>query len=70
MAIDKLKGIQLGVARGLDIGKYLSIFGDMPTSWQLVISSALIATVLIGSLLMIRSIIRLYYALKGGVQWW
>jgi hypothetical protein len=70
MAIEKLRGIQMVMAQGINVGKYLSIFGDMPTSWQLVISSILISCVLLGTLLMVRSIIRLYYAVKDGVQWW
>jgi hypothetical protein len=70
LAIEKLQGVQLISAQGLNIGKYLSIFGDMPGAWQLVVSSLLISTVLLGSLLIFRSVMRLYYSLKEGVQWW
>jgi hypothetical protein len=70
LAIEKLQGVQLISAQGLNIGKYLSIFGDMPGAWQLVVSSLLISTVLLGSLLIFRSVMRLYYSLKEGVKWW
>ncbi|WP_117161271.1 hypothetical protein [Paraliobacillus sp. X-1268] len=70
MAIDRLQGIQMVTAQGLDLSKYLYVFGDMPTAWQLVITSLLISTVLLGSLLIYRSIMRIYYAAKEGVKWW
>lgn len=70
LAIDKLQGIQLVTAQGLNIGKYLSIFGDMPGPWQMVVSSILISAVLLGSLLIFRSVMRIYYSLKEGVKWW
>jgi len=70
LGIEKLRGIQLVTAQGLNVGKYLSVFGDMPAAWQLVISSLLLSTVLLGSLLIYRSVMRLYYSAKEGVKWW
>lgn len=70
MAIEKIQGVQLVTAQGLDIGKYFSVFGDLPSSWQLVVSSILISTVLLGSLLIFRSVMRMYYSIKEGVKWW
>ncbi len=70
MAIEKLKAVGKLTAQGLNVGKYLAIFGDMPTAWQLVISSALTSVVILGSLLIFRSVMRLYYSLKEGVKWW
>lgn len=70
LAIEKLQNINLVTSQGLDIGKYFSIFGDLPTSWQLVISSILLSTVLLGSLLIFRSVMRMYYSIKEGVKWW
>jgi hypothetical protein len=70
MAIEKLRDVQLVTAQGLDIGKYFSIFGDLPTAWQLVVSSILISTVMLGSLLIFRSVMRMYYSVKEGVKWW
>lgn len=70
MAIEKLREVQLVTAQGLDIGSYFSIFGDLPTAWQLVVSSILLSTVLLGTLLIFRSIMRMYYSVKEGVKWW
>lgn len=70
MGIEKLRAVSKVTAQGLNVGKYLSIFGDLPTSWQLVISSALMSVVILGSLLIFRSVMRIYYSLKEGVKWW
>ncbi|PAE09790.1 hypothetical protein CHI02_23290 [Niallia circulans] len=70
LAIEKLNGVNMVIAQGLNIGKYFSVFGDMPNSWQLVISSILISTVFLGSLLLFRSLMRMYYGVKEGVKWW
>ena len=64
IGIEKLRSVQLTTAQGINVGKYLSIFGDMPTAWQMVISSILLSTVLLGSLLIFRSVARLYYSTK------
>ncbi|WP_378211108.1 hypothetical protein [Anoxybacteroides rupiense] len=70
MGIEKLRTVSKLTAQGLNVGKYLSIFGDMPHAWQLVISSALASVVILGSLLIFRSVMRIYYSLKEGVKWW
>nr|WP_090856045.1 hypothetical protein [Litchfieldia salsa] len=70
MAIENLRNVSLTMAQGLDVGKYLSIFGDMPGPWQLVVVSILGSTFLLGALLIFRSQLRLYYAMKEGVKWW
>lgn len=70
MGIEKLQSVNLVTAQGLDVGKYLSVFGDMPAAWQMVISSILISSVLLGSLLIFRSVARLYYSAKEGIKWW
>lgn len=70
MGLEKLRSVQLVTAQGLNVGKYLSVFGDMPAAWQLVISSILLSCVLLGSLLIFRSVMRLYYSVKEGVKWW
>lgn len=70
LAKEKLNDISLITRQGLNVGKYLSVFGDMPNSWQLVISSALISVSFIGGLLIFRSLARLYFSIKEGVKWW
>ncbi|WP_028982776.1 hypothetical protein [Sporolactobacillus terrae] len=70
MAIERLQSVQQVTAQGIDIGQYFSVFGDLPAAWQLVVTSILISTVLLGSLLIFRSVMRMYYAVKEGVKWW
>lgn len=70
LAIEKIRGIQMISSQGLNIGKYFSVFGDLPTSWQVVVSSLLASVVLLGTLLIFRSVMRMYYAVKDGVRWW
>lgn len=70
LAIEKLRGLYLVTAQGLDVNKYLSVFGDLPSEWQLVISSLLLSMVLLSVLLIIRVLMRMYYQTKEGVKWW
>lgn len=70
LAIEKLNDVSLITAQGLNVGQYLSVFGDMPHPWQMVISSLLISIVCLGGLLIFKSVTRLYFALKEGVKWW
>lgn len=70
LAIEKLQSVYLVIAQGLNVNQYFSIFGDLPTEWQLVISSLLISMVLLSSLLIIRVLMRMYYQTKEGVKWW
>lgn len=70
LAIEKLQEVQMVTAQGLNIGQYFAVFGDLPTAWQLVVSSILLSTVLLGSLLIFRSVMRMYYSVKEGVKWW
>ena len=71
LTIEKLSSIGLVTAQGLNVNNYLGlIFGDLPSEWQLVITSLLGGLVLLISLLMIRSLFRMYFAAKEGVKWW
>lgn len=70
LAIQKLRGAYLVTAQGLNVNQYLSIFGDLPREWQLVISSLLISMVLFCTLLTVRVLMRMYYQTKEGVKWW
>lgn len=70
LAREKLQAVSLVTAQGLDVGGYLSIFGDLPGPWQMCVQSALISLVVLGSILIFRSAMRIYYALKEGVKWW
>ena len=70
LAIEKLQGARLVIAQGLNVNQYLSIFGDLPSEWQLVISSLLLSMVLLSTLLIVRVLMRMYYQTKEGVKWW
>lgn len=70
LAIEKLQGMRLVTGRGLNVNQYLSIFGDLPKVWQLVISSLLISVVLLSSLLLVRVMMRMYFMTKEGIKWW
>lgn len=70
LAKQKLDETSTMIGQGLDIGKYFRIFGDLPTSWQLVVSSLLLMITTLSGLLIFRSAMRLYYAIKEGVKWW
>lgn len=70
LGIQKLQGLNMVTSQGLDIGKYLSVFGDMPGVWQKVIISILASVTLLGGLIIFRAVMRMYYSAKEGVKWW
>lgn len=70
LAIEKLKEAGSITAQGLNVNQYFSIFGDLPGTWQLVITSLLASMVLLSSLLFVRVLLRLYFTVKSGVKWW
>lgn len=71
LCIEKLSSISMVTRQGLDVRRYLRlVFGDLPSEWQLVITSLLSSLVLLITLLMIKAFIRMYYAAKDGVKWW
>lgn len=70
MARERLAAVSGITGRGLNVRQYLSVFGDLPAPWQMVISSLLTVTVLLISLIIFRSVMRIYYATKEGVKWW
>lgn len=70
LSIERIEGIKLVIRQGIDVSSYLSVFGDMPNSWQLVISSLLISVVMLSSLIIFRSLMRMFYAVKEGVTKW
>lgn len=70
LAIQKLRGVYVVTAQGLNVNKYLSIFGDLPVEWQRLISSLLISMVLLSTLIFVRVLMRMYYGTKEGVKWW
>ena len=70
LAIEKLGSVGKTVGQGLNVSSYLSIFGDLPSEWQLVVTSIMGSMVLFISLFLVIAIMRMYYAVKEGVKWW
>lgn len=70
LAIDKMTGNSGIVAQGLDVSSYLSIFGDLPREWQMVLTSIMASMVLFISLFLVIVLMRMYSAIKQKVQWW
>jgi len=70
LAREKLQSLNMITRQGLDFSSYMSIFRDLPTSWQLVLSNLLLMVVLLASLVMFRVLMRLYFSVKAGVKWW
>lgn len=70
LAKERLDDVGNITARGLNVRQYLSVFGDLPAAWQMVVSNLLLVTVLLMSLIIFKSVMRMYFALKEGVKWW
>lgn len=70
LAKAKLASVSLMIGQGLNIGQYFSIFGDLPTSWQMAISSLFLMITTLGAILIFRSAMRIYYGIKEGLKWW
>lgn len=70
LAREKLQSAGVITRQGLDFSSYMSIFRDLPSAWQLVISNLLLVTVLLASLVLFKTLMRLYFTVKSGVQWW
>ena len=70
LAREKLQSAGVITRQGLDVSSYMSIFRDLPSSWQLVLSNLFLVVVLLASLVMFRVLMRLYFAVKAGVKWW
>lgn len=70
LAIEKMREAGSITAQGLNVNQYFSIFGDLPGTWQMVITSLLASMVLLSSLLFVRVLLRLYFTVKSGVKWW
>ncbi|WP_017187390.1 hypothetical protein [Alkalibacillus haloalkaliphilus] len=70
LAIENLQSVSIITAQGIDLSNYTMVFRDMPSEWQMVVQSLLMAMVMIGTLLLFRLVLRTYYAVKDGVKWW
>lgn len=67
LAIDKVNGVSLVAIQGLNVQQYLSVFGDMPHEWQLLIKTIMTSVVILGTIYIFRSVMRIYYAVKEAI---
>lgn len=70
LAREKLVNAASVTRQGINFNQYMSFFGDLPSYMQLVLKSLLGVTVILATLVMFRALMRLYFAVKGGVKWW
>ncbi|NEU27714.1 hypothetical protein G3M74_16690 [Paenibacillus polymyxa] len=70
MARDYLNHVSQVAGHGINLNNYFVFFGYLPASMQAVVNSLLAGIVILGILQIIKVILRLYYAIKGGAQWW
>lgn len=70
MAIKYMDQVGTIAGHGISLNKYMGFFGYLPSSFQAVINSLLASIVLLAILLVVKSIVRMYYAIKDGSQWW
>lgn len=70
LAISYLNQTSLVAGHGINLNNYLGFFGYLPASMQSVINSLLASITLLAILQLVKVIIRMYYAIKDGAQWW
>lgn len=70
LAYDKLSHAALIAGHGINLNNYFGFFSYLPASWIAVVNSIIAGIVLLAVLSLVKSAIRLYFAIKDGVQWW
>lgn len=70
MAYDYINRVGSIAGHGINLNNYFGFFSYLPSSLQAVVNALLSAIVLLAVLQLVKSIIRMYYALKDGSKWW
>lgn len=70
MARDYLNQVSTVAGHGINLNNYFGFFSYLPSSMQAVINSLLASILLLAILQVVKVIIRMYYAVKDGAQWW
>ena len=70
LARSYLSHASLVAGHGININNYLGFFGYLPPSMQAVLNSLFASVVLLSILLLVKTILRLYYAFKDASKWW
>ncbi|MMZ53860.1 hypothetical protein D1872_156660 [compost metagenome] len=55
---------------GINLNNYFGFFSYLPGPLQAVINSLIAGIVLLAILQLVKSFMRMYYALKDGAKWW
>lgn len=55
---------------GINLNNYFGFFSYLPTSLQSVVNSLIAGILILAILQLVKSFLRLYYAVKDGAQWW
>lgn len=70
MGIEYLNKISMIAGHGINLNNYFGFFSYLPSSLQSVVNSILGAIILLAVLQLVKGIVRMYFLVKDGAQWW
>jgi large-conductance mechanosensitive channel len=70
MGVDYLGHVALIAGKGINLNNYFGFFSYLPTSMQAVVNSLIAAIIFLAVVQIVKSIYRVYLAVKDGLQWW
>lgn len=70
MARDYLNHVSTVAGHGINLNNYFGFFSYLPSSMQAVINSLLASIIILAILQLVKTIMRMYYAVKDGSKWW
>jgi hypothetical protein len=70
MGVDYLNQVSLIAGKGINLNNYFGFFSYLPGSMQAVVNSLLAAIIFLAIIQIVKSIYRVYLAVKDGLQWW
>jgi hypothetical protein len=70
MVIGYLNQVSMIAGKGINLGQYLSFFNYLPSSLQVVVTAIVSSIIFLAILQIVKSIMRMYYAVKAAVKWW
>jgi len=70
MARDYLAEASLAAGHGINLNHYFGFFSYLPPSMQAVVNSIIAGIIVLAILWLVKSIMRMYFAVKEAVKWW
>ncbi|MBY9082622.1 hypothetical protein KIH86_25345 [Paenibacillus sp. HN-1] len=70
LARSYLNHASLVAGHGININNYLGLFNYLPGPMRSVLDSLFASIVVLSILLLVKVIMRMYYAFKDGAKWW